>query len=273
MSTQELGLILGSHVLPSGDLHYGYWKPGLEITWANLAVAQEAYSEFLIGHIPPGAKEVLDVGVGTGRFAERLVGRGYRVEGVSPSAALTEIARNRLGDAVHIYQCPFQELETERRYDVVIFSESFQYIPPKLSLPLAHKLLKPGGHVIIADFFKTEAKGKTPIGGGHRLTRFYPVLSEQPFTVLKDEDITAQTAPTMDLMARLLRDYGQPFYDILGSYFRNNHPWIAGVAGWIFRKKLEKLKFRLFSNRLDGEAFATFCSYRLLLLRRNGADG
>ena len=269
MSTQELGLILGSRLFPGGDLHYGYWADGLEVTWANLATAQVAYSEFLMDHIPGGVNSILDVGVGTGVLAEKLTARGYKVDGVSPSAALTHLARERLGEAVTVFPVRFQDLEADRRYDLVIFSESFQYVPPELSLPKAHEVLNPGGHVLIIDFFKTDAPGKRPLGGGHRLSRFYPVLARQPFTVLEDKDITAQTAPTMELVGRLLREYAQPMYDILGSYLQNNHRVIAKTLGWLFRKRLRKIRFKLFSTQLSGESFHHFQSYRLFLLRKD----
>ena len=97
MSTQELGLILGAKLLKTDDLHYGFWNGGMEVTFANLGAAQEAYTEFLIGRIPAGVKSVLDVGCGTGALAKRLLERGYRVECVTPSDTLADLAVERLG--------------------------------------------------------------------------------------------------------------------------------------------------------------------------------
>jgi len=113
----------GSH-----HLHYGYWEAGLEPTIANLPKAQEAYCEFLISHIPEGTRSILDVGCGTGALARRLQDAGYEVECISPSRAFARYARELLDEGTPIHECYYEDFAPQRRYDLVLFSESFQYM-------------------------------------------------------------------------------------------------------------------------------------------------
>ena len=267
-STRNYGWSLASRLMKSDDFHYGFWEDGLEVSVANLPKAQDAYTEFLIGKIPPGVKTILDVGCGKGKFAELLMKRGYEVEAVSPAPMLTEFARKRLGPDFKIYETTFEALETERRYDLTLFSESFQFINPADSLPKAHSVLNPGGYALICDFFKTDAPGESAMGGGHRLSRFYEILAAQPFEVVLDQDITRQTAPNIQLVHELLRDYVIPIWETLAAYIRDNYRFLAWVGRKLLRERIEKIERKYLSGKRDAADFALHKSYRCLLLRK-----
>lgn len=131
-SSEELGLAIGlilkKHLLKTVDLHYGYWTDDLALDISNLPRAQEKHSNFIISHLPEGAKTVLDVGCGADLLARLLLDNGHQVDCISPSAVLTEEATKLLGDKARIYQCNFEKLDAEKKYDVLLFSDSFQYV-------------------------------------------------------------------------------------------------------------------------------------------------
>ncbi|MDH4121853.1 MAG: class I SAM-dependent methyltransferase [Deltaproteobacteria bacterium] len=266
VSTKEIGLILAPHLLKTEDLHYGYWK-GLAVNLTNLPKAQEAYTQHLISHIPQGVKTILDVGCGTGHLAQRLLAKKYRVEGVSPSPVLSDMVEKRLGKAFPLHRTTMEGLNLDRTFDLVMFSESFQYIPPQASLPMCRTLLKPGGHVLICDFFQKEGTGDSALKGGHLLKGFYDYLATQPFTVVKDLDITPHTAPNLQLVDDMLTQWGLPVWDTFGYYFKSNHPWLSALFTRMFRRKLEKVRFKYFSHQRNAKTFAQHKSYRLLLLQ------
>ncbi len=268
VSTRDLGLILGQRLLKTEHLHYGYWGDGLALTLGNLAQAQEAYAAFLLPKIPQGTRTVLDVGCGTGSMAELLLQKGHQVEGVSPSPVLSEFVRRRLGPDFTLHTTTLEALATPKTYDLLLFSESFQYIDPALSLPKAHGLLNPGGHILICDFFSTDAPGASALRGGHRLSAFYRLLEAQPFDVVFDEDITERMAPNLQVVDDWLQDYALPVWEALGYYLRSNYPRLSRLAHAIFRRKLEKLHFKYFSHQRTAENFAKFKSYRCMLLQR-----
>jgi 2-polyprenyl-3-methyl-5-hydroxy-6-metoxy-1,4-benzoquinol methylase len=271
VSTRELGLILGARLLKTEDLHYGFWAEDLEVRLANLAQAQGRYSHFLMNHIPAGVKSILDVGCGTGHLAQQLTARGYRVEAISPSPALTGLARARLGADVSIHPTTFEAFTGAGPFDLVLFAESFQYIRPRDSLPKALALLNAGGHVLIADFFLTDAPGTSALHGGHDLAGFYAYLATLPCQVVSDEDITAQTAPNLRLMDELLTDYALPIWETMGYWLREHHPWIAALGSRVFRRRLEKIRYKYFSHQRGAEQFARHKAYRVLLLKKQAA--
>ena len=195
----EIALIFGKHFLKTEHLHYGYWPSDLETDLQNLPQAQKNHSNFIISHIPEGTRTILDVGSGAGCFTLKLINMGYQVDCVSPCSILTKHVSNQVGNNVTIFECTYEQLQTENRYDMVLFSESFQYINLEKALQNSVKFLNDGGYLLICDFFRTEAVGKNSLGGGHKLVKFYDLISQYPFIPVKNIDITKETAPNLFL--------------------------------------------------------------------------
>ncbi len=270
LSTQELGLILGAKLLKTDDLHYGFWNGGMEVSFANIGAAQEAYTEFLMGRIPAGVETVLDVGCGTGALAKRLIERGYRVECLTPSETLADLAQLRLGPEVKIYRETFEGLQAAGPYDLVLCAESFQYLKQTGAFRKAAELLRPGGHLLICDFFKRDDARKSALGGGHRLARFHRIRGEFPFELVDEQDITAETAPNMIIADRLLTEYALPIWDSLRRYLRANYPKLCWIAAKLFAKRLDRIESRILGRHLDPAEFERSKAYKLFLLRRTG---
>lgn len=277
VDSKEVGLVAGLNLfhffLGSRDLHYGLWQDDLEVCIQNLPEAQKRYSDFLISHIPQGVERILDVGCGAGGVATELLARGYSVEGVSPSPLLSDAARKQAGDDFKIHQGRFEDVhfEQEDRFDLVMFSESFQYITLDRVLEDAKRRLQPGGHVLICDFFKTNAPGKSVIGGGHPIDKFRQALECSGLEVLEDRDITRETAPNLDIVNQMGRELLLPTFNLIGYAFSSNHPWLAKLIRWKYRNKIDKINRKYTSGERSGENFAFHKVYRLLLLRYPGA--
>ena len=271
----EIGLILGKHLADTEHLHYGYWTDGLEVRFANLPRAQEAYCHFLISHIPQDAKTILDVGCGSGRLALMLSDRGCQVDCVSPSPLLAARARDLLGERSHIFECSFEALETERRYDVVLFSESFQYVRLEKALENSLGFLNDRGHLLVCDFFKRDTEGQSLIGGGHKLARFRDLVAQHPFEAVEDIDITQQTAPTLDVVNDLLVNAGVPIWSLCVRYLDGNYPLLyrslCKFAQWKYKKKIDRFNRKYLSGARNAQTFARLKSYRLLLYRKAGS--
>lgn len=266
-----LGLIFGRFFLNMQDLHYGYWPPELPRTPQNLAAAQAAYTDLLMRHLPAGARRVLDVGCGAGNTARKLVERGYTVDGVSPNSFLTAVARQALGDRATIFETKFQDLVTDRRYDVVLFSESLLFIPLEQALAKALALLEPGGHILITDIFRVPAEGKSPIGGGHELPRFRDTVGRYPLRQVTDVDMTAGIAPTFDIVNRATLEVIEPSYRLILDRLTLKYPLALRALRWWFRRKIARYEGKHFSGRRDGANFMKYKSYRLLLFQRTDA--
>jgi SAM-dependent methyltransferase len=214
LDTQAIGLDVGLGFVKwlTGDenLHYGFWE-GLEVSAANLGAAQSAYTDRLFALLPPGPLRILDVGGGAGETAKKLLALGHAVEIVVPSPLLAARCRvNAPGARVHLAR--FEETEPEGAFDLCLFSESFQYIPLEVSLARARALVRPGGHILIADCFRAPGHvggGKVRVvGGGHPVAGFRDMVASLGLETLHDEDITAAVAPSIDLEAGLFRVFG-----------------------------------------------------------------
>jgi len=266
-----IGLILGKQLLKSDDLHYGYWPPDLKVESANWAQAQANHSDLILAQIPEGVKTILDVGCGAGAFAKKLIDRGYRVECVTPSRLLAQEAHKLLGDECPIHVTKFEHLETDSRYDLILFSESFQYVGMGKSLPQVVRLLNPGGHLLICDFFKKNGDDEGVLGGGHRMDKFYRRIGEQPFEVVTDRDITAEVAPTMDLVNGFLLQVGRPIRDLVFAFIAGRYPFLFRFLNWKYRDKLAQVDRKYFQGERNGETFRRHKSYRLMLYRLRSA--
>src|SRR6185312_3687416 len=147
------GFLAGRHFVGTEDLHYGYWLDDVEPIIRNLPHAQEEYCKFILKHIPADAERLLDVGSGAGSVAAQLVARGQKVDCVSPSAFLNSQARELLGDKARIFECDYEDFHTKDTYDCILFCESFQYMKMVRTLENVAAQLRPGGHLVICDFF------------------------------------------------------------------------------------------------------------------------
>ena len=276
VDSKEVGLVAGLNLfnffLGTRDLHYGLWEEDLEVKLQNLPEAQRRYSEFLIGHIPQDVKSILDVGCGAGGLAAELLKRGYHVEGVSPSPLLSETAQTQAGEDFLIHPGRFEDVQfsLDQQYDMLMFSESFQYITLNMVLDKAQSLIRPGGYILICDFFKTNAPGKSVIGGGHRLDDFVQVLNDSGLKLLAEHDITRQTAPNLDLVDQMGRELILPTMKLIGYAFSNNRPWLSRVFRWKFRKRLAKIDYKYLSGERNAESFAKYKIYKLYLLQKIG---
>lgn len=274
MNSKEVGLVIGTllakHFFDSDDLHYGYWPAEMEVSLAQLKRAQELHSRQILDAIPAGVHRILDVGCGAGAFALRLADAGFAVEGVSPSGPLTERARALLGDRAVVHEGRFEDFTPPRTYDLVLFSESFQYVKMEPALDNIVRCLGEGeGHLLICDFFKTDAPGRGPIGGGHRMSAFRAMIAGFPFSPIVDRDLTACMSPNFDLVDALLQDVGRPARDLLFRYGETNHPLLTRILRRLYRRKIAKLDAKYFSGRRTRAAFETFKTYRLMLWRKS----
>ncbi len=285
MGSRELGLVLGQQILGVDDLHYGLWGADLEVKFSNLATAQQRYTDKIIASLPSldkGPVKVLDIGCGTGHILAQMIDRGYQVDGVIPAANLARIVRQRIAErnnkTSQVFECKLEEFPADRfqgHYDVALFSESFQYIEPSISLPIVSKILKPGGTLIISDFFKTTAHGDGApgdgtFGGGHPWDKFQRVMADMPFHQELDQDITAQVSPNLALVNELLMHKILPVGQTLGRYMRDNYPRISWLGKKLFGKKFQrKVATKYFSGHRSQAVFERYKTYHFMIFRHS----
>jgi SAM-dependent methyltransferase len=99
-----------------------------------------------------GARRVLDLGCGTGRFLLPLAAAGSDVVGADRSPEMLGVLRAKPGaERLRIVRADCEALPFRRAFDAVVFSHFLHLV--KLE-PLARELcraLRPGGHVVVVD--------------------------------------------------------------------------------------------------------------------------
>lgn len=279
VDTQAVGLDVGLAMIRwltgAESLHYGVWT-GLEVTAGNLRAAQDAYTDRLLALMPPGPLRILDIGGGAGWTARRLLADGHEVEIVVPSAYLADRCRlNAPGATIH--ECRFEDLGDRPPFDLCLFSESFQYIPLAAGVPGALARLRPGGEILIADCFRSDAfrgravSGAQP-GGGHSLRGFRAALADWPVDVLHEDEITDAVAPSIDLEQGLFNVAGLAVTRT-GTELSARRPKTAWclrrmVAFVLPAKKRARLMQRLCDRDRTAEAFRRYNHYMLWRLRK-----
>jgi len=274
ITSRDLGLefaaLCGKHFIGLEHLHYGYWPEGLPVNISNLHIAQENYTNFLVSHIPSGVRTILDVGCGAGHTSKHLADMGYKVACVSPSPVLSGKVRELVGDACRVFECKYEDLQTEDRYDLVLFSESFQYIKMQKAMAKTFELLNPAGYMLICDIFRKDVEA-TPdaksVGGGHLLSRFYSHIANQPFEPVEDVDITDHATPNLDLMDDAMKNVVRPVIDSSLNFLAGRYPLTSKVIRWFYRKRINKVYQRYFNGNRASDDFRKFKSYRMFLYR------
>ena len=264
----DAGLLIGKFFLNTEELHYGYWPDDKTATAQNFAGAQARYSQLIIDHIPDGVKRILDVGSGSGSLAQKLINLGYKVDCLVPSEFLAKKIKDKLGKNSIINVCKFEDLEVSQSYDLILFSESFQYVRMEQSIDKIVSMLPKNGHLLICDVFHNNVTGVSPMRGGHRLDLFENQITKSSLKQITNLDITAETAPTYDFLNQLLNEVVIPISDISGNYMNSNFPKLSKLLKWKYRKKLDKITQVWSSGQLTGENFIKFKSYRLLIYKK-----
>lgn len=266
----DIGLVLLKFFLKTDHLHYGLFTDGLEGDIANLKQAQQNYTDLLFDHIDDDVSAILDVGCGSGKTARLLLDRGHQVDCVAPGKILPKRVRELVGGESEIFTCRFQDLETPKRYDLILFSESFQYMPMDEAVAGALKHLNPGGRLLIADFFKTQAPGECLLGGGHSFPHWEEEHPRHAMDLVRSRDITAETSPTIDIVHAFSEELLHPIWDLVFLLAADRYPRLTRFMRWKLRKKLAKMERKHFSGMRTGEQFAIHKKYMVYLFRKRG---
>jgi len=227
-------------------LHYGYWDPlpasEEELTIERLQVAQEAYTSKVMGFIPEGTKTILDVGCGSGGNTAYLLARGFAVEGLAPDPFQQERFLNYTHGEAPFHLSTFEDFTASHSYDLILLSESSQYISAEDIARCTSKLVNSGGYLLIADMMRSDPSYKEGIFSNcHVVTEIHNTLQQSGFTLAKTEDISAHAAPTIDLAILNLKRFGISTVTYVSDLIAIAVPPLHKLLRWAYGRWLQKL--------------------------------
>jgi len=97
--------------------------------------------------LPPGARDVLDLGAGTGKLTARLVERGLDVVAVDPIAEMLEVLATALPGTPALLGSAEQIPLPDNSVDAVLVAQAWHWFDPARAIPELVRVLRPGGRL------------------------------------------------------------------------------------------------------------------------------
>lgn len=269
-SAFDLELWLYARILPGGMLHYGYFEDGdisaAHISLSAMETAQKRYAELLLGELAPPPLQVLDAGCGMGGLTSLLLERGYSATALSPNRDQVRHVRESLPGAA-VLECKFEDMPSAGSpFDVVIHSESLQYIPLDSAFRKMESVLKPGGLWVVSDYFRLS--GDAGSASGHVLGEFLQGLERLGWRVEQERDITRNVLPTLRLVWLYAQRFLLPLKHFGLEKFRFKAPFWFFLTTPLHRNIDGKLERELAA--VDPERFQREKRYLVFVIRRPG---
>lgn len=207
-------LKLYSQLLPGGFLHYGYFDnpevEPMEISINDIYRAQKRYAEILLEKLPAlSGLKVLDIGCGMGAMSKMMLDEGHLPEALTPDNTQAHYIREHYPN-IPLHHCKFEDFESAHHiaeYDVVITSESLQYLKQDIALPKIDKVLKPGGKWIACDYFRVQQAHEK---SGHFFDEFQKNLQKNGLKITAQRNITPNILPTIAFVYQFANRIGLP---------------------------------------------------------------
>jgi SAM-dependent methyltransferase len=97
--------------------------------------------------LPRDARQVLDLGAGTGKLTTRLVERGLDVVAVDPIPDMLEVLRSALPDTRALLGTAEDIPLPDNSVDAVLVAQAWHWVDPRRAIPEVARVLRPGGRL------------------------------------------------------------------------------------------------------------------------------
>ncbi len=97
--------------------------------------------------LPRGARQVLDLGAGTGKLTTRLVERGLEVVAVDPIPDMLEVLRASLPETRALLGTAEEIPLPDNSVDAVLVAQAWHWVDPERAIPEVARVLRPGGRL------------------------------------------------------------------------------------------------------------------------------
>jgi MPBQ/MSBQ methyltransferase len=266
-------LKLYAETIRSPYLHYGLWENPETVdvestTLSEIRDAQERYIVHLADLIPAGVKTVLDAGCGIGGNTAFLKERGFEVEALSPDSYQEELFHQKFNSDVKFYRTRFESFETQKKYDLILMSESAAYIRMESGIEKAWHLLSTGGYWLVSDYFVSSSDGgdSPHLKSAHRLDRYLEAAKSGGFDLIVERDITENVMPTLDAAYHFYNRFIVPMAEYASHSATKNAPKLSKLFKLVYGKKIRQKMDQV--DYLKSSEFRKYRKYMVLLFQK-----
>lgn len=143
--------------------------------------------------LPDGARDVLDLGAGTGKLTTRLVERGLNVFAVDPIAEMLELLSNSLPDTPALLGTAEEIPLPDNSVDAVLVAQAWHWFDPERAVREVVRVLRPGGRLGLVWNTRDERLGWVKDLGaiiGHEDDPFsFQLTLPEPFTTAERHQV------------------------------------------------------------------------------------
>lgn len=269
-------LKLYSETIRSSYLHYGFWDDpesvDLEtITLQSIKDAQARYIEHLASFIPESVSLILDVGCGIGGNTDFLLKKGYDVEALSPDDYQRKTIITKFEGRVPFYHCKFEKFSAEKKYDLILESESACYIKIDEGFKKGRQILNNGGYLLASDYFVyfRDTSKSTHLKSSHNMDQYLSIAKSNGFDLIREYDQTENTMPTLDYAKYFVERFLNPTMEYGINSANKNFPRISKLIGKIIGPKFREKKDQI--NLIDSKQFRKYRKYMIYLFQKTDA--
>jgi len=151
LSAVALGQVPHQHHPPSSDEYAQVLEDPSRDAW-------QKPHEVVMALDPKSTDAIADIGAGTGYFARRFANHAGKVYAVDIDPELLAIAgKNAPANLKTVLAAPDDPRLQERSVDIIFFCDVLHHIENRAAYyPKLAKALKPGGRIVVIDFYKKD---------------------------------------------------------------------------------------------------------------------
>jgi SAM-dependent methyltransferase len=126
---------------------------------ALYARSRPSYPGEVVDWLTDGARTVLDVGAGTGKFTASLVDRGLEVIAVEPDPLMLSTLTDALPSVTGLAGSAERLPAADGSVDLITAAQAWHWVDEELALPEAARVLRPGGKLGLVWNIRDESVG------------------------------------------------------------------------------------------------------------------
>jgi 2-polyprenyl-3-methyl-5-hydroxy-6-metoxy-1,4-benzoquinol methylase len=262
----DLELYLMTEILKMESLHYGYWQDNTNMTLQGVRHAQDQFTEMLLRAIPESVQTVLDVGCGIGDVSRALVGSGYNVTAVSPDKHHARYFQDTNG-AITFISSKFEKLNLDKRFDLILMSESQNYFPTRIGFLQCAALLEPNGYLLVAGMFRKSREAKIKVT--NVLKDYIKSAREFGLQLVDELDITQEVLPTIEFINNSIENYVEPGIDMLRHFMTSTSSLKTRLFKLFLQKQINRSTqiYDYYKKKTNPEFFKENLVYTRLLFQ------